>query len=132
MHDEERHVLKANEAFYAALINNDYQTMESLWAHASEVAVIHPGWPPLHGREAVMDSWRRILAGPAAGTMYCSNVKSYIMDQVAFVICSECFHEGELVATNIFIREAGAWKIVHHQGGPLQAIDEDGPPESIH
>ena len=132
MSDQDRHVLEANTAFYTALINSDYQTMESLWSHKSAVAVIHPGWPPLHGREAVMDSWRRILAGPSTSAMYCSNVKSYVMDKVAFVICSECFPEGELVATNIFVHEDGMWKIVHHQGGSLQSLFDDEAPERIH
>ena len=132
MNDRDRPVLKANEAFYAALVNSDYQGMESLWARDNPVAVIHPGWPPLHGREAVMDSWRRILAGTSTSALYCSNAKSYVMDQVASVVYSECFPEGELVATNIFIREAGAWKIVHHQGGPIQSMSNGDSPERVH
>jgi len=132
MDDQERSLLKTNEAFYKAMVNGDYRIMETLWATGSEVAVIHPGWPPLHGREAVMDSWRRILAGPSTSSIFCSNARTYIIGQVAFVICSECFPEGELVATNIFVREAGNWRLVHHQGGPLQSAGDDSSTERIH
>jgi hypothetical protein len=132
MGDQEHRLLKMNESFYTAMVNGDYQAMESLWANASDVSVIHPGWPALHGRVAVLDSWRRILSGVSTRGMYCSNARPYIKDQVAFVICKECFPEGELVATNIFVQEEGVWKLVHHQGGPLQSMDDDQAPELIH
>lgn len=132
MNDQLNQVLHANESFYEALINSDYQSMELLWANESDVAVIHPGWPPLHGREAVMDSWKRILAGDSTQGMYCSNAKFYLLDKVAFVICSECFPEGELIATNIFVLEKDIWKIVHHQGGPMQSIIDDASAERMH
>jgi len=132
MAKDDQKVLKVNEAFYSALINGDYQAMESLWSHASEVAVIHPGWPPLHGREAVMDSWQRILDGGSTRGMYCANAVCYQMSDAAFVICTESFPEGELVATNIYVREDGDWKIVHHQGGPIQSMNDDEAPERVH
>lgn len=132
MNDQTLNVLHANESFYEALNNSDYQSMELLWSNESDVVVIHPGWPPLHGREAVLDSWERILNGDSTRNMFCNNAKSYVMGRVAFVICSECFPEGELVATNIFILEGGEWKIVHHQGGPMQSVIVDTPAERIH
>lgn len=132
MNDQLNQVLHANESFYEALINSDYQSMELLWANESDVAVIHPGWPPLHGREAVMDSWKRILTGNSTQGMYCSNAKFYLLDKVAFVICSECFPEGELIATNIFVLEEDKWKIIHHQGGPMQLIIDDASAEKMH
>lgn len=49
-------VLAANEAFYTAFTNRDYPQLEALWAREHEVAVIHPGWPPLFGRSAVLES----------------------------------------------------------------------------
>ena len=46
-------VLFANEAFYQAFAARDLAAMEEVWAHHCPVACIHPGWPPLHGRQAV-------------------------------------------------------------------------------
>jgi len=52
MNDQTQAVLDVNRAFYDAFINADYPAMESLWAQEHEIAVIHPGWSPLHGRNA--------------------------------------------------------------------------------
>ena len=118
--------------FYDALVRGDYDTMESLWSESDDVAVVHPGWPPLHGREAVMDSWRRIMVGDSTRDIFCRDARCYLMDKTAFVVCSECFPEGELVATNIFVREDGEWKIVHHQGGPVQMLADDSAADTLH
>jgi hypothetical protein len=38
--------------------------------------------------------------------------------RAAFVVGTEALPAGELVFTNIFCLEAGAWRMVHHQVGP--------------
>ena len=124
--------MNANELFYQALANGDYASMEPLWSGSDDVVVIHPGWPALHGREAVMDSWRRILTGTSTRAIFCRDARCYLMDKMAFVVCSESFPEGELVATNIFIKEDGEWKIVHHQGGSIQMVADDTAGEILH
>ena len=60
---DERAVLAANAAFYRAFAERDVAAMDALWARSVPVACIHPGWQVLNGREAVMASWRGILAG---------------------------------------------------------------------
>lgn len=132
MNEQVQSILKANELFYQAMINGDYSSMEPLWSASDDVTVIHPGWPALHGREAVMDSWRRIMTGPSTRDIFCRNARCCLADKMAFVVCSECFPEGELVATNIFVLEQGEWKIIHHQGGPIQVIADDTSAEIIH
>ena len=132
MNEQTQNVLKANELFYQAMVKGDYVSMEPLWSGTDDIVVIHPGWPALHGREAVMDSWRRILVGNSTRDIFCRNARCYLADNMAFVVCSECFPEGELVATNIFVMEGGGWKIVHHQGGPIQMLAEDASAEIIH
>src|SRR5215468_8451467 len=59
---EREALLFANEAFYQAFADRDIAAMEAAWASDGPIACIHPGWPPLAGREAVIESWRRILA----------------------------------------------------------------------
>ena len=118
MTEREQSVLDANQSFYDAFTGNDYAAMEALWAADHEIAVIHPGWPPLHGRRAVLDSWRRMLDGGGSNNMRCTEARAYLGDAMAFVICHEIFPEGELVATNVFILEADEWKMIHHHSGP--------------
>ncbi len=41
------------------------------------------------------------------------------------MICYEVLGPNVLVATNVFLREDGAWRMVHHHAGPCAAP----PPE---
>ena len=55
-------VLAANLEFYRAFTMRDLGAMDALWARAAPVACVHPGWPALSDRDAIMESWRNILA----------------------------------------------------------------------
>ena len=57
--------LAANRAFYHAFSSRDLGAMEMLWACGVPVLCIHPGWPPLVDRGAVLSSWRDIMKNPA-------------------------------------------------------------------
>jgi len=113
----EKAVLGANESFYRAFAERDIAKMDTLWATDKPVAVIHPGWPGLEGREAVMDSWKQILVNPTSPKIRVTNASAYVYGEVAFVICYELIGEGMLIATNIFVLQDDKWKIVHHQAG---------------
>ena len=128
--DDEREVLAANEAFYEAFAAHDVARMGELWAKRLPVVVIHPGWPALHGREAVLDSRAGILEGPEPPAISCSDATAVVLGSAAFVVCTEQLPTGELVATNVFAREGGAWRIVHHQAGP--APEPVFPTGSVH
>ena len=125
-------VLFANEAFYRAFADGGLAAMDAVWATDAPVACIHPGWNVLKGREAVMASWRAILENPNRPDISSVGGAANVLGDTAFVTCYESVGEGYLVATNIFIREAGAWKMAHHQAGPtppprLEASDGGAP-----
>jgi ketosteroid isomerase-like protein len=124
MTSEENAVLAANAAFYRAFAERDVAAMDALWAHSVAVACVHPGWQVLNGREAVMASWRGILNG-VPPTIQCSEETAHVTGTSAFVVCTETLEAGELVATNVFVQEAGDWKIAHHHAGPVASADED-------
>jgi ketosteroid isomerase-like protein len=123
---DEGQVIGANQAFYAAFAGRDVAAMDAVWARGAEVTCLHPGWLPLVGREAVMASWRAILGGPHAPEIGCSHPRAFVRDDFAWVLCLERIGPGAaaLVATNLFVREAGAWRIVHHQAGQLAMADD--------
>jgi len=123
MSDEDA-VLAANEAFYRAFAARDLSAMTALWSQRAPVACVHPGWNPLTDREAVMASWAGILGGDASPNIRCLRPLAFITGDTGFVICYEVLENGLLVATNIFVREAGGWTMVHHQAG--QTLQ--GPP----
>jgi hypothetical protein len=113
-------VLFANEAFYAAFASGDITAMEQLWADGVPIACAHPGWAPLTDREAVMSSWRGIF-GNAPPAILFSDPEAFLFGDFAFVLCYERVGPNVLVATNVFLRQGNAWKMVHHQAGPTAA-----------
>jgi len=127
-------VLAANQAFYAAFRDRSLEAMDRLWARQTNVAVIHPGWAAIAGREQVMSTWASILTSPASPEIHCSEAVPFITGDTAFVICTEAVSDGTLVATNIFVREDGVWRIVHHQAGPGRGLTppERPPPGLLH
>ncbi|MEM1417930.1 MAG: nuclear transport factor 2 family protein [Myxococcota bacterium] len=116
-------VRAANAAFYRAFRDRDGAAMERLWAEHVPVACIHPGMNAVRGRDEVMRSWRGILAHPHAPALVCSDVRVHVLGTSAFVTCLEGTEADppRLVATNVFVRESGFWRIAHHQAGPLAA-----------
>ena len=59
-------VLNANLDFYRAFNERSVRAMEAIWSTTAPVLCVHPGWTALAGREPVIQSWRAILANPAA------------------------------------------------------------------
>jgi hypothetical protein len=136
MSPHEPAVLAANEAFYEAFAKRDILLMDSLWARRAPVACIHPGWDALSGRSKVMASWRSILEGPSPPSIKHSRASAHILGETAFVVCIESIPGARLIATNIFTLEEEAWKLVHHQAGPVAqsfdvSFDEPPPKESL-
>jgi ketosteroid isomerase-like protein len=118
-------VLDANSAFYRAFSARDLPGMDALWARELPVACVHPGWDVLRGRDEVMDSWRAILGGGEAPQVACSHAFAQLHGELAIVVCREHLPGGQLVATNVFAREKGGWRLVHHQASPLATDEED-------
>ena len=112
-------VLAANREFYRAFATRDLAAMEAIWARRAPVACVHPGWPVLADRDAVMQSWRGILANPDAPRIACRGEQVLHYGETALVVCEEALSGGTLVASNLFVREDGAWRIAHHQAGQL-------------
>jgi hypothetical protein len=112
-------VLAANLEFYRAFGMCDFPAMNALWARVAPVLCIHPGWPALMGRDAVMRSWRNLLAAPEPTRLACHDDQAFLYDDFALVICEEELSAGHLVATNMFVKEDGRWRMVHHQASPL-------------
>lgn len=126
---ENADILFANEAFYLAFQTKDMGAMEALWAHRQPVACTHPGWPSLSGREQVMQSWAAILANPGTHGIEMRGARAHRCGEVAFVTCYERIGDRLLAATNLFVREDGGWKLVHHQAGPCNLPPGELPEE---
>lgn len=117
-------LLFANETFYRAVADQDMDALEGVWSVAMSVSCLHPGWPPLHGRDEVMESWRRIINGPAPPAIECHAAKAHLIGDTGLVTCYEKIGAEWLIASNLFTREGQDWAMVHHQSGPVSQ-----PPE---
>lgn len=118
-------LLFANDAFYVAFSNGDYQAMESLWSKSPHITCIHPGWDTLLGSEEVMDSWQTIIENSERMNITCFHASAHVLGDVGYVTCYENTNGVMLAATNIFSMEDGGWKMVHHQSGPAPALFDD-------
>ena len=121
-------ILAANRAFYDAFARRDVAAMDELWARQAPCACVHPGWGALLGREQIMASWAAILTGDPPSLRCVDPVVRLLGERVAFVVCAELVPGGRLIATNTFVLEDGAWKMVHHHASAV-AVGEDEEPE---
>jgi ketosteroid isomerase-like protein len=112
-------VLAANLEFYRAFATRDLAAMEALWARQSPVACLHPGWTVLTNRDEIVASWNGILSNPDAPRIACFDERVLLYGDTALVLCEEELAGGTLAASNLFVREDGAWRIAHHQAGQI-------------
>jgi ketosteroid isomerase-like protein len=115
-------VLAANQGFYDAFSQGDLAAMGDVWAKQNPVVCFHPGMQLLSGRAAVMRSWSTILAHPPELPLRCLAPRVELLGETAIVTCYEgaAGHPAHLAATNVFVREQGSWKMVHHHASPIQ------------
>lgn len=129
----ETEVLAKNDAFYAAFNARDVEAMEHLWAHGFPVVCLHPGSAALHGRSQVLRSWEAILRSEGAPRVAIAGARVVMLGETAMVLCYERMSDPEtgggavLAATNVFVREAGEWRLVHHHAAAIGRITRDTP-----
>lgn len=126
----------ANREFYRAFESLRVERMRQCWLELENVHVkcVHPGWRPLFGFEAVLESWARIFAHTGYMEFQIADEVIFVDGDLAVVSCAEILRtapeagapirtaagdavvlEGAVHATNVYRRHDGAWKmIVHH------------------
>lgn len=117
----------AEAAFYAAFEARSLDAMMAVWASGDGIACIHPLAAPLNGRAAVAAGWRSMFE--AAGQFRVQIETVHEMreaDQVIrivreyLVIGQETGPRPPILATNVYRKEAGGWRMVLHHASPLQ------------
>ena len=122
--DEKQKVLAANDAFYAAFRAADIDAMEALWSKRRKVSVYHPNWPGIDTRDAVMESWYRILVVGDPPHVSIMDPTVIMSKMTAMVVCREDLGGAHLIATNVFVLEDGAWRMTNHQASRLPSVTE--------
>jgi ketosteroid isomerase-like protein len=122
----EDEVRQASEQFYAALnrtLDGDSGLMEQIWSHGSDVSAMHPFGDRMLGWDEVRDSWEQAAQAFSGGQVALDEmVVVPISEDAAYTLGTEHGQASigdatvgiDWRVTNIYRREAGGWKIVHH------------------
>ena len=125
----------ANAAMYTAFESADVDAMQSLWDDVDPAAVVcvHPGWPMLRGRDAVLRSWSAVMAGTDYIQFLLTDVQVALLGDTAVVTCTENVltsadvgENAAVVATNVLVRRPGGWRVQVHHGSPVLGRLVDG------
>ena len=131
----EDEVRQASDQFYAALnrvLNGDARPMIEVWPHNSDVTTMHPIGGREVGWEQVRVPWEQVAALSSGGQVTLRDSLIRVVGDLAYQVDTEVGEftlAGEHVSfehrvTNIYRRDAGGWKIVHHHTDLSPAMQE--------
>ena len=125
----------ANTALYEALESADVDRMAAVWDDTDPDALVcvHPGWPMLRGRSHVLRSFSAIMANTPYIQFFLTDVQVRVDGDTAVVTCTENIltavsqegSSGQVVATNVFRRRPGGWRLQVHHGSPVMGTLEE-------
>lgn len=121
----EDEVRNASKQFYTGLnrmANGDGGPLADIWSHSAAVMAMHPIGGRELGWDAVRASFEKVAELASEGKI---ELKDQFIRVAGDVACEAGIEHGHLKlagqqitiehrVTNIYQREAGAWKIVHH------------------
>jgi ketosteroid isomerase-like protein len=121
----EDEVRKASKQFYAGLnsmANGDSGPLTDIWSHNADVTTMHPIGGREVGWDAVRGSFAQVGKLASKGKVELKDQYIQAVGDLAYEVGIEYGQltlAGELVpiehrVTNIYRRQAGEWKIVHH------------------
>ena len=121
----EAEVRKASEQFYAALnrmISGDAGSLADIWSHSATVTTMHPIGGRQVGWDQVRGSWEQVAKLASGGQVKLVDQIVNVVGDVAYELGIERgkakLAEQEVTfedrVTNVYRRESGTWKIVHH------------------
>jgi ketosteroid isomerase-like protein len=131
----ENEVRSASNQFYAALnkmVNGSSKPLSDIWSHNSEVTTMHP----IGGRQV---GWKDVWATWDQTAQVATEGHVELQDQLLRVIGDMAYEIGvekagftlagqkvtdQVRVTNIYQKEGGKWKIVHHHSDLSPAMVE--------
>jgi ketosteroid isomerase-like protein len=128
-------VHQASDRFYAALnrvLNGDSGPMMEVWSHTSDVSTMHPIGDREVGWEQVEGPWQQVASMASGGRVAIEDQSIQAGGDLAYEVGTEVGDgtiAGDAVSfkqrvTNIYRREDGVWKTVHHHTDKNPAMQE--------
>src|ERR1700730_10237549 len=129
----ENEVRAASENFYSALnrmLNGDAGPLGDIWSHSANVTTMHPIGGREVGGDQVRESWEKVAQLTTQGQVRLRDQFIQVAGDAAYELGVEHGQftlagqpvTGESRVTNIYRRESGAWKIVHHHTDIAQSM----------
>ena len=131
----ENEVRSASTEFYAALnrmLAGDASSLGDIWSHSAIVTTMHPIGGRQVGWEQVKGSFDEVAKKSTGGQVELAEQLIRVFEDTAYELGVE--HAQFSIAgqplsvnsrvTNIYRREAGVWKIVHHHGDKSPGISD--------
>jgi len=129
----EQELEAANAAFYDSFEALSLDRMEALWLQEDGAFCVHPGAEVVRGWGRVRRSWAAVFAGMDYIQFIVTNVRAQVQGELGVVSCvenvlagevSDHLHGGTAVATNLFVRRDGAWRMLAHHASPMVRVVE--------
>ena len=132
----EDEVRQASARFYAALnrgLNGDMSALGATWAHGGDVTAMHPMGARVEGWEQVRSSFEQAGSLASGGQVRLRDQLIRAGTDLAYEVGleeGEATMAGERIAfsgqrvTNVYRREGGEWKMVHHHTDPSPAMND--------
>jgi ketosteroid isomerase-like protein len=87
-----------------------------------------------------MESWRRIFENTPSMRFMLTDVSVDVCGSVAWVTLYENLTsslEGQnisvtILATNVFLKASGAWRMIHHHGSSVAPLGAQSDPSTVH
>jgi ketosteroid isomerase-like protein len=123
------------DQFYAAytqVVNGDPEPMLALWSHAPYVSAMHTLGDTEVGWEKVEAEWRRVSGTITRGEIAFELLQEHGSGDLALVVgiesgaieVNEQVVEFRIRVTNIFELQDGQWRVIHHHGDAIPAMEK--------
>lgn len=127
--------LEAEEAFYGAFSAGDLDAMMDVWARGVALCCIHPQGPRLTTPESIRESWALILGQPVMRSFELrrrevSGTGDFRVHQLEehISVPGTRFVAPPVLATNIYQRLDGSWRMITHHGSVAPAAPAAAAP----
>jgi ketosteroid isomerase-like protein len=132
----ETEVRQASAQFYAALnrmLSGDAGPLAGIWSHDATVTTMHPIGGRQVGWADVRESWEQVARVATGGLVTLDEQILHVSGDLAYEVGVErgtlsiAGHQVSSIedrVTNVYRKEAGGWKIVHHHTDLSQAMIE--------
>ena len=135
MHRRADEVRQASDRFYAALnhgVSGDSGPMVAVWAHGGDVTTMHPIGQREVGWDQVRPAWEMAASAFTGGQIRLRDQLIRVGADLAYEVGveeGEAMLAGERVTlnqrvTNIYRREGGEWKMVHHHSDASPVMND--------